>query len=107
MARQFYQGDIAIVEIEKNFTKKLKFVPLEKEVTIAEGEVTGHKHVLTTIPKAKIEIAKDENGYYLKVKSGFAILTHPTHEKLIIPQGIWFIGQQWEYDEIEERKVLD
>ena len=104
--KQFYQGDISIVEIDPKHIKKLNFKPL-KSVLIAEGEITGHKHVLTAEPEAKVEIAQDEKGFYVKVNSGQAVLTHNKHAVQTIPQGIFFVGRQVEYDELGERRVMD
>ena len=109
MSKQYYQGDISIVEIDPKFVEKLIFSPLKEKVVVAVGEITGHKHILTAEPEAKVEIAQDENGYYLKVNSGNAILTHEKHDvQTITPsQKIWFVGRQFEYDEIKERRVQD
>ena len=74
---------------------------------MATGEATGHKHTLIAEKEAKIEIAQDQNGYYLRVNSGSATLTHEKHDIQTIPQGVWFVGRQWEYDEIQERRVAD
>ncbi len=111
---QKYQGDIVLLAIPKNkLPKNLNFRQLqEKEILIAEGERTGHKHLLKVLgyPSPKIEIAQDENGYYLKVLEGEAVLEHNTHQKQILPKSpqVYFIGRQVEYDELEGwRKVQD
>ena len=103
---QFYQGDISIVEIDPKYIDKLNFKPLKK-VLIAEGEITGHKHILTAEPEAMVEISQNEKGFYLKVNSGQAVLTHNKHAIQTIPQGVFFIGRQVEYNELGERRVMD
>ena len=106
---QKYQGDISLLsgsEIEKAAQNK-KFAPLKGQIVIAEGEATGHKHLLVADPQAKIEIAQDENGYFIRVLKGSAVLTHDIHDTLTLPVGTHFLGRQWEYDEIKERPVRD
>lgn len=107
MDKQQYQGDISIIEIDPKFAEKLNFKPLRDKIVVAEGEVTGHKHILVAEPEAKIDIAQDLNGYYLRVNSGQAALTHEKHDvQTITPsQKIWFVGKQFEYDELQERAV--
>lgn len=109
MSKQLYQGDISIIEIDPKFTEKLNFKPLKEKIVVAEGEITGHKHTLIAEPEAKIEIAQDQNGFYLKVNSGKAVLTHEKHDiQTITPsQNIWFVGRQFEYNELGERRVQD
>ena len=103
--RQNYQGDISIISIT-DIPKGLNFKKLSEEFVVAEGESTGHKHTLVR-GRADVELAKDTNGFYLKVNSGEVVLTHQEHETQTIPQGIYFIGRQWEYNDLEERKIQD
>jgi len=109
MNRQLYQGDICIIEISlKNIPKNLVFDKIPNSgIVCAEGEITGHKHILEATPEAKVEIAQDEKGFYLKVNSGSAVLTHNKHAIQTIPQGIFFVGRQFEFDELGERRVAD
>ena len=103
--KQIYQGDVSIIKIDK-IDKKLSKFP-EKGIIVAEGEITGHKHTLVANPKSDIQFGQDENGFYLKVNKGTATLTHQEHKEITIPQGLYFIGSQYEYDELKERKVMD
>jgi len=103
--KQFYQGDIPILEMKKK--EGLKFKKMEENVVVAEGETTGHLHIVKVKDKADVEIAQDENGYYFKVNSGEAVITHPEHPEITFGHGLWFVGRQFEYDELEEKRVLD
>ncbi|MCR4284976.1 MAG: hypothetical protein NUV97_02930 [archaeon] len=109
MIKQFYQGDVPILKGIKA-PEGLEFKPLsEKGLIVMEGEMSGHHHRVQVKDRANlkdISFAQDENGYYLKVGSE-AILTHPEHDTITLPQGIYFFGSQWEYNEIEDRKVID
>ena len=106
---QNYQGDIPIIQLNnEQLPKRLSFSPLKTDVIVAEGEAKGHYHKLQVKERDMVEIAQDQNGFYLKVNSGEAQLTHQQHGTQTIPQGIWFIGKQYEYDELKEvRRVLD
>lgn len=103
---QKYQGDVAIVKIEKA-DKDLHFEPLKSGFIVAEGEVSGHHHKLVAERGATVEIARGQNGFFLKVSGGKVNLTHQEHETQTIEKGLYFIGHQWEYNEVAERKVLD
>lgn len=103
---QKYQGDVSIIKIE-NVDKNLQFKPMQNGFIVAEGEVSGHHHKLVAEVGTKVEIAQDQNGFYLKVSDGAVSLTHQEHDTQTITPGTYFIGHQWEYNEVEERKVLD
>jgi len=105
---QMYQGDIVRLKIKKPLGK-VSFQPLPKQgLVVAEGEVTGHKHLLVAEPESLIDFGRDEHGWYIKVKKGRAKLTHNIHKPLMLTEGLWFIGGQFEYSEIEKlRRVQD
>lgn len=110
MNKQSYQGDISIIKLTKEQIAQVNFQPLkERELVVAYGENTGHRHrVIVDDPQTKIEFSKDQFGYYLKVSGGEAKLVHDKHETHTIPQGVFFIGNQYEYDEAKElKRVLD
>jgi len=108
---QKYQGDISIISSKKveEMSKDKVFTKLPiGGLVVAEGETTGHKHILVAEPRADIEIAQDQFGYFVKVNSGRAMLKHDKHAEIVLEPGISFIGSQWEYSEIEKlRKVQD
>lgn len=100
----YRHGDVLIVKVDsipEGLQKKDNLVLLE-------GEASGHFHTLskgevwTTIP------TKDNNyllGYF-KTEEG-ALLTHQEHQAIEIPAGIYKFYSQREYDEQEERRVID
>lgn len=108
---QFYQGDIpAILANDKisEFASKIKFNKLPADgLIVALGEVTGHKHVITATPQSEVYFGEDEHGRYIKVATGEATLVHNKHAAQTLTRGLWFIGSQWEYNELAERKVQD
>ena len=104
---QYYQGDVPALKI-KELPKGIQFKKMTNDVVVAEGETTGHSHRLQVKDRAKVEIAQDKNGYYLKIDNGEVDLIHDTHKKATLDDGLWFVGKQFEYDEEEEfRKVQD
>lgn len=104
---QKYQGDVSIIKLDKE--PKVSFAPLASEgLVVAEGEVTGHNHRLQVKDhSAVIGFAQDQNGFYIKVEGGNAVLTHQEHQTVELEPAIYFIGRQWEFDEIAERRVRD
>ena len=106
---QKYQGDISVIQLTRNQSpKNLKFKKLKKDLIVAYGEATGHTHTLKVKDPEMIKIAQDKNGYYIKSK-GTTTLEHQKHGTIDILPGLTFIGDQVEYDELEEvgRRVVD
>jgi hypothetical protein len=73
-------------------------------LTLAEGEVTGHKH---QISDGKAELYERDGTLYLKVLSETATLTHEEHQPIVIPQGNWTVRIQREYEPEGWRYVID
>jgi len=103
---QKYQGDVSIIKLAKC---DATFQPLpDGGLVVAEGEVTGHNHrVITKDRGTVIGFARDSEGFYLKVEGGNALLTHQEHAEIELEPAIYFIGKQYEYDEVAERRVRD
>jgi hypothetical protein len=89
MSPNFRQGDVLI--IPSNTAATGTKLP---HLTVAEGEVTGHRH---RISNGKAELFELAGVLYLKVLSPTAILTHEEHAQVTIPQGYWEIRIQREY----------
>jgi hypothetical protein len=93
------QGDVLIIPSDK-LAKGTKLPHL----TLAEGEVTGHRH---RISSGEAELYEREGVLYLRVISPTAILTHEEHAQVTIPQGNWEIRIQREYEPDGWRYVAD
>lgn len=100
-----FQGDVGIVRIEKT-DKQVNWKKVESGFIVAYGEVSGHHHKLVAEKGTTLEIAQDENGYFLRT-SGTIKLTHQSHEVQIIEKGTYFLPLQVEYNEVMERRVQD
>ena len=93
------QGDVLIIPRDTVATgTKLP------HLTLAEGEVTGHRH---QISNGEAELFEWDGILYLKVLSPTAILTHEEHAQVTIPQGNWQIRIQREYTPEGWRYIAD
>lgn len=82
-----------------------------KKFIVARGEMTGHHHTLTAEKGGEIEVLRIEGmeTLYIDVKKG-AVLTHQEHKTLNIPEGLYEVVRQREYDpgrDREFRPVID
>lgn len=77
-----------------------------KFVLLAEGEETGHNHVLVADleTEAEVRLYIGEDGkMYVEVEDE-AVLEHPEHLDIPIQSGFWEVKRQREYDPEEERR---
>lgn len=93
------QGDIIFKRVdEKPINKELK------KLTIAEGEITGHHHIL--IAETDSVILGDRTLFTVK---GKAKLIHPEHDTIVFPEGTYMVSneREWDYINLEMTKVRD
>lgn len=89
------QGDILFKKSDK--TPENKQV---KEIVIAEGEQTGHNHVL--IAETDSVILGDKTLFTVK---GKAKLIHPEHDTIEFPSGTYMVTNEKEFDYINKELV--
>jgi hypothetical protein len=94
----FRQGDVILLPVEQTEGQKLS------HLTLAEGEVTGHKH---RISEGEAQLYDQKGTLYLRVLSEKALLTHEEHNAIAIPQGNWMVRIQREYEPDGWRYVTD
>lgn len=107
MSFQARQGDIffrVVKELPKKDLKK------KEDGIFAYGELTGHKHELST-PISDCESYVDENGD-IYIRSGKEMkVGHDEHHTIILPANEWIcVTRQREYDPLaadRQRKVAD
>jgi hypothetical protein len=92
------QGDVILLPAPQIEGEKLS------HLTLAEGEVTGHKH---RISDGKAELYEKDGILYLRVFSDTATLTHEEHNAISVPQGNWVVRIQREYEPQSWRYVAD
>lgn len=95
------QGDVLLVALPFNEDVNGKKLP---HLTLAEGEVTGHRH---RISDGKAELYERDGTLYLRVLSSEATLTHEEHKAVTIPTGNWIVRIQREYEPDGWRYVAD
>lgn len=107
-ATQVRQGDVFLDPVApKSLPKGLRPVARDSRgrLVLAEGEVTGHAHAILDADAVLYEAAGVVERY-LEVKSPVT-LRHEEHGAITLVPG-WYVQRpQWEYDEAEERRVLD
>ncbi len=102
---QIQHGDVLLKQVAK-LPQDAKEIPRKGNVLIlAEGESTGHHHVITANPAKLWEL---KNDLYLEVIEPVTII-HEEHKTLPIPIGIYEIGRVKEYDYFAKmgRRVID
>ncbi|MHC5725682.1 MAG: hypothetical protein ACYTXY_16405 [Nostoc sp.] len=92
------QGDVILLPVQQVEGQKIP------HLTLAEGEVTGHKHQIT---EGKAELYEQDSTLYLRVFSESALLAHEEHKAISIPQGDWIVKIQREYEPEGWRYVAD
>ncbi len=92
------QGDVILLPTQQVEGEKLT------HLTLAEGEVTGHRH---RISEGQAELFEKDGTLYLRVLSETALLTHEEHKAISIPQGNWLIRIQREYSPEGWKYVVD
>ncbi|MBD2043454.1 hypothetical protein [Microcoleus sp. FACHB-672] len=93
------QGDVILIPASET-VNEAKLAHL----TLAEGEVTGHRHRIT---QGQAELYERNGTLYLKVRSRTALLTHEEHQPIAIPKGDWMVRIQREYEPEGWRYVAD
>lgn len=107
MNNHFRHGDL-IIGVSKEDISNLKKIG-ERQFILAEGETTGHKHVITAT-QGTVDIYKDEKTNELVIIiDGKASIVHEEHNTIEIPSGIYRMKNQQEYNyfELNSQRVID
>lgn len=88
------QGDVLLLPLENAEISGKKL----SHLTLANGEVTGHSHRIST---GKAELYQRDGVLYLRVLSPEVTLKHEEHKNLKIPYGDWMIRIQREYQPVK------
>ena len=102
---QIQHGDVLLKRIPK-LPRGCLEVPRKADLLIvAEGEATGHHHVIVDTGARLLEL---KGELYLEVTEP-VVITHDEHKPLDIPTGIYQIGRVKEHDYFQdmERQVRD
>jgi len=97
--RQYRQGDLLFVEVT--------VIPSSARKTghaiIEEGEATGHKH---QVLDGSAHLFEDGNVKFLEILES-ATIVHEEHAPLRLPQGLFQVIKQREYEPEGPRYVRD
>lgn len=102
MKRQFRQGDVLLVAEKIPEGTKLR---KRRRVVLAEGEVTGHAHVLEA--PAETEVFTDVDAEFVRIMGANGLLVHEEHSTIEVPPGDYKVVRQREYHPEEIRRVAD
>lgn len=105
--KYYQQGDVIITPVDK-IPDGLKKKP---DYVLAEGEATGHHHVIDIDPltEAGLDLLQDENGDLYLLTDKAVTVRHEEHNPITIDPGQYKIGRVREYDHFAEeaRRVVD
>jgi hypothetical protein len=89
------QGDVILIPVESAAEVPAQVGEKLPHLTLAEGEVTGHSHRIST---GEAELRDRDGTLYLSITSDSATLTHEEHKPIQIPQGNWIVRIQRQYE---------
>ena len=93
------QGDILFVKIEK-IPERMK---VKQDNIIAEGEATGHKHLLVD----GLLYQDERDRLFVNVEHEIATIIHNEHKPVTLPKGNYKVVRQREYEPKNWRIVSD
>jgi tetratricopeptide (TPR) repeat protein len=88
------QGDVLLIPAKLIEATVVLPHQRQADLTLAEGEVTGHRH---RVAEGKAELYRTDKAMILKVHSETALLVHEEHQPLQIPRGNWVVKIQRGY----------
>jgi hypothetical protein len=111
---KYRQGDVGMEKLDST-PEGLEFKPVPNAI-LAEGEVTGHFHVLDAAPckvggasdgtEYPLEIAEKDGTMFLRVAEPMP-LKHQEHGTITVEPGVYKVVRQREYAPEAPRMVLD
>lgn len=99
------QGDV-LIELVESIPKRAYLVkPTKGRHILAEGEATGHAHVIVD---EELEMFEEYDVLYMNVPKE-ATVTHEEHKPIAVPPGQYRVRKVREYDHFakESRLVRD
>jgi len=99
------QGDVLLRRADNILSTEGKKVISVKRCILAEGEQTGHCHV---IEDDGVEMFSLGDKTYIDLENESTI-THEEHKPITLSKGIWEIGrvQEFDYFKMMSRQVTD
>ncbi|MBF0473572.1 MAG: hypothetical protein HQK93_07550 [Nitrospirae bacterium] len=91
------QGDVFLAKVNNIPESATKVRKRHKGYVLAEGEATGHAHVI----EEDIELYEEKGILYIKTDITVN-LKHEEHKPITISKGIWKVDRIREYDPFKE-----
>lgn len=106
-SRPFWrQGDIYFVKLDGS--RDLSHAKGVKDGVIARGETTGHAHrVSPTSIAAGALLCLMNEAMLLKAPEDGAVIVHDEHGPVNLPEGVYAVVHQREFDGLSWRQVWD
>lgn len=107
----YRHGDVSLHPISE-IPEGLTEVKHQGSVVLAEGEFTGHKHLLTAPKLDSMRVLQDKEGrFYIEIGEE-SQLSHEEHKTLTIAPGLYRTNIEREHDYFagekeKERQVMD
>ena len=107
MTIYFRQGDILLEKIDKLPSQQIQIDKIQNQDNIIAHGESGNQHRMNS--QVLIFEDKKTKDRYIQVLSQETELVHQEHEKLQIPQGLYKIRREREYNGFEQsiRQVRD
>lgn len=99
----FRHGDLFFKQVQEAKGEEIRH---DGSFVLAEGETTGHKHVLTA---ERMVIRKSSDGRFYLCLGSIGTITHEEHKSITLPAGIYEMGNEREKDwfSLSVRQVID
>lgn len=103
---QIQQGDVLLEKVDSIPEGGKKVEAKERGYVLAEGEATGHAHVIEKTALA--EMYEVDGVLYVRALEPVEV-THEEHKPQVLDPGIWKVGIVREYDYFKDmvREVID
>ena len=99
MKNIFRHGDISFHPTKEARGER---VDHQGSFVLAEGETTGHKHVITVPNVEDMDVLRLADGSVLLTLKSAGTVTHEEHKTLIVPPGTYKIGREREFNYFEK-----
>lgn len=100
---QARQGDVWIEKVEAVPVGASKVERKPRGYVLAEGEATGHAHVITE----EVDLYERDGVLYLNVPPSGATVVHEEHAAMPLSTGIYRVVRKREWTDDDERTVQD
>ena len=99
IAKQYRQGDVLLVEIDRPLRTGKPINPEEGRIILARGELSGHTHAIQEGDgRAKFFEGAGDRRYLLLSEIGR--LEHEEHGAIVLEAGWYEVRRQREYDPV-------